>query len=77
MRACWWADPGRRVVLVGAFLRASVGELDAVIGEQGVDPGGHGLDQDTEDVGGDLACCLLVQMGEGELAGVVDSPEQV
>ena len=69
--------PGRRGIPSTAFLRAGVGELDAVVGEQGVDPVGHGLDQGVEEVGSDLACCLLVQLGKGELAGAVDGHEQV
>ena len=69
-------DPGGVGVLGAAFLTAGVGELDAIVGEQGVDPVGHGLDQGVEEVGRDLACCLLVPPGKGELAGAVDGHEQ-
>ena len=47
--------------------------LDAVVGEQGVDPVGHGLDRSMEDVGRHLASRLLVQLGKGELAGAIDA----
>lgn len=42
-----------------------------------MDPGGRGLDQGMKEVGGDLACCLLVQLSEGELADTVDGHKQV
>ena len=70
-------DPGGRGVLTAALLGAGMGELDAIVGEQGVDPVGHGLDQGMEEVGRDLACRLLVQLGKGELAGAIDGHEQV
>ena len=69
--------PGRWGVLAAAFLRTGMGELDAIVGEQGVDPVGHGLDQGMEEVGRDLACRLLMQLGKGKLAGAVDGHEQV
>ena len=69
--------PGRWDVLTAAFLRTGMSELDAIVGEQGVDPVGHGLDQGMEEVGRDLACRLLMQLGKGKLACAVDGHEQV
>jgi hypothetical protein len=42
-----------------------------------VDAVGHGLDEGVQEVGRDPAGGLLVQPGEGELAGAVDGHEQV
>jgi hypothetical protein len=52
-------------------------ELDAVVGEHGVDPVGHGGDEgDEEGRGGDPGG-RLHQLDEGELAGAVDGDEEI
>jgi hypothetical protein len=50
---------------------AGRGEVDAVVGEHGVDPIWHRLQQSAQEVGGDAGGGTLVQLGEGKLAGSV------
>ena len=52
-------------------------ELDAVVGEHGVDLIRHRLDQSDEEGGRGDAGCLLNQLNEGELGGAVDCDEEV
>jgi hypothetical protein len=52
-------------------------ELDAVTGQNGVDPIGHGRDEGFEKGGGGDARGAVGQLDEGELAGAVDGHEQV
>ncbi len=54
-----------------------IGEVDAVVGQNGVDFVGHRLDQAAQEVGRGACCCLCVQLGEGELACAVDGDEEV
>jgi hypothetical protein len=53
------------------------GELNAVVGEHGVDLVGDGRDQPQQEVSRDGGCGLLVQLDEGELRGSVDGDEHV
>jgi hypothetical protein len=57
--------------------RRAVDELGAVVGEHGVDRGGHGRDEGAQEVRRDPAGRLLVQLSEGELARAVDGHKQV
>jgi hypothetical protein len=52
-------------------------ELDAVVGQHGVDLVGHGFEETAEEVGRDPRRGFLVQLDEGELRGAVDGDEQV
>src|SRR6185312_11842308 len=52
-------------------------ELDAVVGQHGMDLIGHGLEEMAEEVARDPCGRLLVQLDEGELRGAVDGDEQV
>ena len=54
----------RRAVHRGS---SQVGELDAVVGEDGVDPVGNGCDETSQEVGCGMRVGLLVQLDEGEL----------
>ena len=56
---------------------AGGGELDAVVGEHGVDLVGDGRDQAQQELSRDGGGGLLVQLDEGELGGAVDGDEQV
>ncbi len=53
------------------------GELDAVVGQDGVDAVGYGFQQVFEE----LPCCpaigLVNQLRDGELAGAINADEQV
>ncbi len=51
--------------------------MRAVVGEDRLDAIGHRLDQATEEVGGDAAGRLLVQLRKGKLRGTVDGDEEV
>lgn len=53
------------------------GELDAVVGEHGVDFIGSRLDQPQQKLSGDGGRSLLVQFDEGELRSAVDGYEHV
>ena len=59
-----------------AVLR-QVGELDAVIGEHGMDRIGHSLDQGVEKSRGDLGVGSFGKLDEGKLRGPVDGDEQM
>ena len=54
-----------------------LGEVRAIVGENGVDPIGDRLGKAAQEVCGDETGHPLVQLGEGELAGPVDGHEQV
>jgi hypothetical protein len=56
---------------------ARIGEVGAVVGQHGVDPVGHGLDEDIQEVGGEPRSGFGMQLGEGELGGSVDGDEEV
>lgn len=56
---------------------AGRGELDAVVGEHGVDLVGDGCDQPQQEVSRDGGGGLLVQFDEGELRSAVDGDEHV
>jgi hypothetical protein len=49
----------------------------AVVGEHGVHAVWHGLEQGAEEVRGDARGGTLVELGESELRGAVDSHEEV
>ncbi len=53
------------------------GELDAVIGENGVNPVGNCLEQVLEELPGRPAICLLHEPGDRGLAGPVDAHEEL
>ena len=50
-------------------------ELDAVVGEHGVDAVGHGGDKSLEEGGCRDACCALDELDEGELRNAIDGNE--
>ena len=56
---------------------SAIGELDAVVGQHGVDPVGDGLDQGLEEARRRAAGGFLMQFDEGELRGSVDGHEKV
>ncbi len=53
------------------------GELNAVVGEHGVDLVGDGLQEVAQEVGRDARGRLLVQFDEGELGRPLDGDEEV
>ena len=61
----------------GPGIALGIGEVDAVIGQHRMDLVGHGLNQGAQEVGRGARRCLGVQLSEGELAGAVDSDEEV
>jgi hypothetical protein len=63
----WWK---------GVFVVRHVGELDAVVGQHGMDGIRHGGDEIAQELSGDHLACLAVQLDEGGLAGPVDRHEQ-
>lgn len=63
-------DPGLRDPLV------AIDELDAIVGQDGVDPVGNGFDQNLEEGGGSQLGCLAVDAGKDQLRGAVNSDEQ-
>ena len=52
-------------------------ELDAVVGQHGVDPVGHGFEEMAEKVSRDARGRFFVQLDEGKLRRAVDGDEQV
>lgn len=56
---------------------AGRGEMHSVVGEQGVDFVGHGLDQRVQEVGRNPLGGLLMDLDEGELRGPVDGDQAV
>ncbi len=69
------ADPVDDMV-EGVFVVRLVGELDAVIGQHGVDDVGHGCDQVPQEVSSDHLAGFPMHFDKGELAGAVDGYEQ-
>ena len=63
--------PGRPAIASG--LR----EVRAVVGEHGMDPVGDGCGEGAQEVAGDTARGLLLQLGEGELRGPVDGNKEM
>ncbi len=61
----------------GVAVAGLLGELDAIIGQNRMDPVGYGFEQVFEE----LPCCspvsLVDQLGDRELAGAVDRDEQI
>lgn len=70
------ADPVEEVPPVPPVLR-SVGELDAVVGQHGVDPLRHLLREADEEADGDRPPLALVELGVGQLPRPVDGDEEV
>lgn len=64
------ADPGLRDPLI------SINELDAVVGQDGMDPVGHGLDQHLEEGGSSQLGYPAVDAGKDELRGAIHCNEQ-
>ena len=58
-------------------ISGQVGELNAVVGQDGVQAVGHGRDQSVQEACGARPVGLLMQLGEGELGGPIDRDEQV
>jgi hypothetical protein len=54
-----------------------IGELDAIIGQNDVEPVGHDGDQVTQEGCGDHLPGLLVQFNESELGSAVDGDEEI
>lgn len=52
-------------------------ELDAVVGEDRVDPVGNGFEQMLQELPCRLPVSLIYKLGDGELAGAVDGDKQV
>jgi hypothetical protein len=69
------ADPVEDVLAVPDVLLAGR-ELDAVVGQQRVDPIGHGRDQVAQELCGFHLAGALDQAGEGDLRGSIDRHEQ-
>ena len=63
-------------VMEGVFVVRHVGELDAIVGQHGVDGIRHSCDQVPQELGSDHFTCLAMEFDEGELAGAVDGYEQ-
>ena len=55
------ARPRRSALMSGGpiHVRRRIGEVDAVVGEHGVDLVGHGFDQASQEVGGGRACAAF------------------
>jgi hypothetical protein len=82
-------DPGKPVVdlmlstdtvkdvLEGIDVLVMIGELDAIIGQNDVEPVGHGGDQVTQEGCGGHLPGLLVQFNESELGSAVDGDEEI
>ena len=58
-------------------LTAWIGEVGAVVRQNGVDLVRDGLDQVPQEVGCDTPRGFLVQLSEGELRGSIDSDEEI
>lgn len=69
------AEPVEDVV-EGVFVMRHVGELDAIVGQHGVDGLRHGSDHIAQELGGEHPACFQLQFHKGELAGPVDGQEQ-
>src|SRR6516225_6998583 len=54
-----------------------VGELNAVVGQDGMQAVGHGRDQSLQEACGARPVGLLMELGEGELGGPINRDEQV
>ena len=61
----------------GPGIAGGIGEVGSVIGEDGVDPVGDGLDEAAQEVRGRAARHLLMQFDEGELRGPVDGDDEM
>ena len=61
----------------GPGFAGGIGEVGSVVGEDGVDPVGDGLDQAAQEVRGRAARHLLMQFDEGELRGPVDRDDEM
>jgi len=54
-----------------------IGEVDAIVGQNGVDFVGHGLDEGPQEVGGHPCRCLGMQLRESKLRCSVDGDEEI
>ena len=70
------ADPVEDV-LEGINVPIMIGELDAIVGQNDVEPVRHGRDQVTQEGCGGHLPGLLVQFHESELGGAVNSDEEI
>ena len=64
-------------VLWRPAVAGGVSEVRAVVGQHGVDLVGDGRGEGPQEVGGDAAGGLLVQLDEGELGRAVDGHEEI
>jgi hypothetical protein len=69
--------PHRLDVLGRPAVTGGIGEVRTIVGEHRVDPVGDGGGESPEEVAGDPAGGLLMQLDEGELARSVDGDEQI
>jgi len=61
----------------GPGLAGGIGEVGSVVGEDGMDPVGDGLDEAAQEVGGDATRHFFMQFDEGELRGSVDRDYEI
>jgi hypothetical protein len=61
----------------GIAIARLLGELNAIVGEDRVDPIGHGLEQVLQELPGRLSVGFVDQLRDRELARAVDADEQV
>jgi hypothetical protein len=60
----------------GPGIAGGIGEVGPVVGEDGVDPIGDGLDEAAQEVRGGAAGHFLVQFNEGELRRPIDRDDE-
>lgn len=70
------ADPVKDV-FEGINVLIMIGELDAITGEQDVEPVGHGGDEIAQESGRGHFPCLVVQFHENELGGAINGNEDI
>ena len=63
-------------VFEGKPILLAIGELDAVIGQDGVDPVRHSINQVAQELGGNPFSRTLMQFDIGEFRGPVDGDKQ-
>ncbi|MFK4529215.1 hypothetical protein ABIF90_007274 [Bradyrhizobium japonicum] len=61
----------------GSTVAGRIGEVSAIVREDGVNLIRHGLDEILQEVGGDAPGGYLVQLCVGELRGAIDGDEKI